>query len=46
MEKLTGILGIVVLLGIAYLLSNNRKNINYRLVSWGLGIQLIFAIPV
>ena len=46
MGKFTGILGIVVLLGIAYLLSNNRKNINYRLVAWGLGIQLIFALLI
>ena len=46
MEKLTGFLGIIVLLGIAYLLSNNKKKINYRLVIWGIGIQWLFAILI
>jgi len=46
MEKLTGFLGIIVLLGIAYLLSNNKKRINYRLVIWGIGIQWLFAILI
>jgi len=44
MEKLTGILGIIALLGIAYAMSNNRQKINYRLIGWGLGLQLLFAI--
>ena len=39
-----GILGIVVLLGIAFALSNNRKQVNYRIVGWGLGLQIIFAL--
>ena len=41
-----GILGIFTLLGISYLLSNNRQKINYRLVIWGLAIQLIFALLI
>lgn len=44
MERFTGILGIVAILGIAFLLSNNRKAINYRLVFSGLGIQLLLAL--
>jgi len=44
MERLTGFLGILMLLGIAFLLSNNRKKIDYRLVLWGLGLQLFFGI--
>jgi CNT family concentrative nucleoside transporter len=39
-----GLLGIVVLLGIAVAMSNNRKQINLRIVGWGLGLQLIFAL--
>ena len=39
-----GLLGIVVLLGIAVAMSNNRKQINMRIVGWGLGLQLIFAL--
>jgi len=44
MDHLIGILGIVVLLAIAFALSNNRKQINMRIVCWGLGLQAIFAI--
>ena len=44
MEQLKGILGIVVLLAIAFALSNNRKQINMRIIGWGLGLQAIFAI--
>jgi len=39
-----GLLGIVVLLGIAVSMSNNRKQINIRIVAWGLGLQLLFAL--
>ena len=44
MEKYTGLIGIVALLGIAFALSNDRSNINYKIVRWGLGLQLIFAV--
>jgi len=44
MDHLIGILGIVVLLAIAFALSNNRKQINMRIIGWGLGLQAIFAI--
>ena len=46
MEQLIGILGIVVLLAIAFALSNNRKQINMRIVCWGLGLQAIFSIII
>jgi CNT family concentrative nucleoside transporter len=39
-----GIIGIVVLLGIAFLVSNNKKRVNWRLVGMGLLIQLVLAI--
>ncbi len=41
-----GILGIVLLVGIAFLLSNNKRKVNWRLVFTGLGLQLIFAILI
>lgn len=44
MERFTGIFGIILILGIAFLVSNNRKAINYRLVLSGLGIQLLLAL--
>ncbi|MCH7496683.1 MAG: NupC/NupG family nucleoside CNT transporter [Candidatus Marinimicrobia bacterium] len=44
MGRFTGIIGMFVLLGLALAMSNNRKAINLRLVGWGLGLQLIFAL--
>lgn len=44
MERFTGVIGIVVLLALAYLMSNNRKSINYRQVLSGLVIQVLVAI--
>jgi CNT family concentrative nucleoside transporter len=44
MERLTGIIGIIIILGLAYLWSNNRKAINYRLVITGLLLQFGLAV--
>ena len=44
--KLNGLIGIVILLGIAYALSNNRKAINIRTVVWGIGLQIFFALII
>lgn len=44
MERFTGLIGIVVILAIAYLLSNNKKAINFRTVGMGLLLQLGLAI--
>jgi len=43
---MNGIIGIFVLLGIAYGISENRKNVNFRIILWGLSLQLIFAISI
>ena len=45
-DILRGSLGIVVLLGICYLLSNNRKAIDWRLVAGGIGLQIVLAILI
>lgn len=44
MERFTGIIGIALILAIAFALSNNRKAINYRVVLSGLTIQVILAL--
>ena len=44
MERFIGIGGVIAILGIAYLLSNNKNNINLKVVFWGLGLQLLFGI--
>lgn len=46
MNRFFGILGILFILGMAYLLSNNKKAINWRVVISGLVIQLGLAIFV
>ncbi len=43
---LRGILGIVLIIGIAYIFSNNKKKINWRLVISGLGLQFVLAILI
>ncbi|MCU0644185.1 MAG: NupC/NupG family nucleoside CNT transporter [bacterium] len=45
-QKAVSFFGIFVLLAIAWLLSNNKKKISYRVVIWGLLLQLIFAIII
>ncbi|WP_092460070.1 NupC/NupG family nucleoside CNT transporter [Thermoflavifilum thermophilum] len=42
--RFTGLLGIVLILGIAFLMSNNKKRINLRVVLSGLALQLALAI--
>lgn len=44
MDRFTGLIGIVLIFAIAFLMSNNRKAINYRLVISGLAIQILLAI--
>ncbi len=39
-----GILGILLIVGIAFLFSNNKRKVSWRLVGIGLGMQMIFAI--
>lgn len=46
LNRLRGLIGIVAILGIATLMSNNRRKIKVRLVAWGLGLQLVFAMVI
>lgn len=50
MESLTGILrgllALAVFLGIGYLISNNKKKINFKQIGWALILQLLFAVLV
>jgi len=41
-----GLMGMVVLIAIAYLFSNNRKAVNWRMVGTGLLFQLILAVGI
>ena len=46
MDRLIGILGIFSILGIAYLFSNNRKKIDFKLILWGISLQIFFAVLI
>lgn len=46
MQRFHGLLGIALILGIAFLFSNNRNRISYRVVVSGLLLQLVIAVLV
>ena len=46
MDRLTGLIGIALILAIAFGLSNNRAAIRWRTVGWGLLLQVTMAITV
>ncbi len=46
MERFISAVGVFVLLGIAWLLSNNKRHINYRVVLWGILLQVVLAVIV
>src|SRR5713101_3789252 len=46
MGRFTGFIGLVVILGVAYLLSSQRHAIRLRILLWGLSLQFLFAVLV
>ena len=46
LERSVSFIGIFVMVGIAWLMSENRKAIKWRPVLWGIGLQLVFALLV
>jgi concentrative nucleoside transporter, CNT family len=44
--RLQPLLGAVVIIGVAYVLSLRRRAINWTTVAWGLSLQLVFAVIV
>ena len=44
MYNLVSFAGIFILMAFAWLLSSNRKVVNWSLIIWGLAIQLLFAV--
>ncbi len=44
MERFVGIIGIVVIFLIVFLMSNNRKAINYKTIITGFVLQILFAV--
>jgi concentrative nucleoside transporter, CNT family len=46
MGRLTGIVGLLTMLGLAFAFSTNRQAIRVKTVAWGLGLQFAFALFV
>ena len=46
LTRLQPLIGLVGILGLAYALSTNRRAISPRIVGWGLGLQILFALIV
>ena len=44
--RLTGLIGMALILAVGFALSRNRGAINWRTVGWGLALQILFAIFV
>ncbi|MDP2875299.1 MAG: nucleoside transporter C-terminal domain-containing protein [Holophaga sp.] len=46
MDRFMGLLGVLVFLGLALLMSRDRKSIHWRTIGWALLLQWIFAVIV
>src|SRR5271169_4699701 len=46
MGRFTGLLGLATMLGLAFLMSSNRRAIKLKTILWGLGLQTVFAFFV
>jgi concentrative nucleoside transporter, CNT family len=46
MGRFTGLLGLVVILAVAWLFSSHKKAIKLRIIAWGMGLQFAFALLV
>lgn len=40
------ILGLLVFIALTWLMSENRRKVDWRLVAWGLGLQVVFALLI
>ncbi len=46
LDKFTGLIGMALIILTGYLLSSNRRAIKWKVVGWGVGLQVVFAIFV
>ena len=46
MDRLQGLIGVALILGIAFAFSNNRSRINWRLVATGIAMQIAIALLI
>src|SRR5689334_12316792 len=46
MGRFTGVLGISVILGLAWVFSTDRRSIKLKTIAWGLGLQIVLGLFV
>jgi CNT family concentrative nucleoside transporter len=46
MARFTGLLGLAIILGVAWLCSAHRRAVKLRIIAWGMGLQFAFALLV
>ncbi len=46
MDIVRGVIGVVILLGVCFLLSSGKRSINWRLVFGGIALQLLLAVLI
>jgi concentrative nucleoside transporter, CNT family len=46
MTRFTGLLGLIVILAVAFLLSAHKRQIKLRIIAWGVSLQFAFALLV
>lgn len=46
MERIAALIGFLVIIAIAWALSNNKRRVNLKTFGWGLGLQFAFAVMV
>ena len=45
-HNLVSVAGIFVMLGLAWAMSANRRRMNWRVIAWGVALQMVFAVFV
>src|SRR5688572_13334733 len=45
-SRAVSFLGLFALVGLCWLMSTDRKKINWKLVAWGMGLQILFGVIV
>jgi hypothetical protein len=43
--KLVSLAGLLVLMTVAWVFSENRRRVNWRVIGWGTGLQLLLCRP-
>ncbi|NNM33335.1 MAG: hypothetical protein HKO53_09730, partial [Gemmatimonadetes bacterium] len=46
LDRLRAAVGLLVILGAAWAMSTDRRQVSWRVVAWGVGLQIAFALVV